>query len=398
MESVAEEIVWEILLKLPTRDAVRCRCVSRQWRGILTDPSFIDLHVHSAHIVAGCGAEAVVVTEIRSRHIGLEMAVLDSSSGKPMSRVTDLASCYRPTNACNGFLLIATDMKYSPVYVCNPVTGEKQNILPPPESEDVNSRRYAMGFSPSTGQYKLFRLCFRDSGGWPKTWENYMEVYTFGEEGGGSWRRHQHVFPYSMVPRVHRLPPVLVDGKLYVLMEGVENNWVPKPDRMLVIDVASEAHVTYRLPDEFTGEKTASVYAFELDGRLCVARRVANRQLVHFLVMEPPRVKLQDHKKGRSLYGRWELRYTFNIDEFGGSDGKLSSAWLDNGDKMLRYRLGESLYIYDTTKDDEWKMKKKNVGDFSWWDYQIQLPVAPSANDQRWNVYGVVNMRMDSQT
>jgi hypothetical protein len=243
-----------------------------------------------------------------------------------------------------------------------------------------------MGFSPSTGQYKLFRLCFRHSGGWPETWVNYMEVYTFGEEGGGPWRRHQHMFPYSMVPRVQRLPPVLVDGKLYVLMEGMENRWVPKPDRMLVIDVASEAHVTYRLPEEFTGENTASVYAFELDGRLCVARRVAKKQLVHFLVMEPPRIKLQDHKKGRSLYGRWELRYTFNIDEFGSSDdGKLSSAWLDN-DKMLRYRLGESLYIYDTTKDDEWKMKNKKVGDFSWWDYQIQLPVAP--NDQRWNVYG----------
>ncbi|KAM0825633.1 hypothetical protein ACQ4PT_069424 [Festuca glaucescens] len=131
-ESVAEEI----LLKLRTRDAVRCRCVSRQWRALLTDPFFINLHVHSAHIVAGCGAEALVVTEIRSRRIGLEMAVLDNSSGKPMCRVTDLASCYRPTNACNGFL-VAADMKDSPVYVCNPVTGEKQNILPPPESEDV---------------------------------------------------------------------------------------------------------------------------------------------------------------------------------------------------------------------------------------------------------------------
>ncbi|KAM0912038.1 hypothetical protein ACQ4PT_013058 [Festuca glaucescens] len=137
--------------ELRTRDAVRCRCVSRQWRALLTDPFFINLHVHSAHIVAGCGAEALVVTEIRSRRIGLEMAVLDNSSGKPMCRVTDLASCYRPTNACNGFLLVAADMKDSPVYVCNPVTGEKQNILPPPESEDVYRRRYAMGFSPSTG-------------------------------------------------------------------------------------------------------------------------------------------------------------------------------------------------------------------------------------------------------
>ena len=79
---------------------------------------------------------------------------------------------------------------------------------------------------------------------------------------------------------------MLIDGKLYVLMGRRR-----MPDRVLVIDVASEGQCTYRLPKDFTGDHltedltadgkqvATTVHAFELRGRLCVAistfRRVA---------------------------------------------------------------------------------------------------------------------------
>jgi hypothetical protein len=53
---------------------------------------------------------------------------------------------------------------------------------------------------------------------------------------------------------------------------------------------------------------------------------------------------------------------------------------------LICYRLGDCLYKYDTTKDDD--RKTNRIGDSSDWDHQIELPLAPSPNFQWWNVNG----------
>jgi F-box interacting protein len=146
------------------------------------------------------------------------MTILNVDSEKRMCRFTDLAAGYSPVN---GFLLLASGVNDWPLYVCNPVTGEKVQIPAPPRlTEHVERRVYAMGFSPSTQLYKLFHLSFPQKE-WPKTYYNYLDVYTLGATGDGRWRRHQDLFDavYNLQPP----PPVLVDGKLYVVVERVMN-------------------------------------------------------------------------------------------------------------------------------------------------------------------------------
>ena len=91
MDSVAEEILREILLSLPTRDAARCCCVSRLWCGVVTDPTFRALHARARHVVAGTSAEALLVSEIRDPGKSLEVRVYSINSPKPMCRVLGLA-------------------------------------------------------------------------------------------------------------------------------------------------------------------------------------------------------------------------------------------------------------------------------------------------------------------
>jgi F-box interacting protein len=371
MESMAEEIVREILLKLLTRDVLRCRCVSRQWRDLLNDPSFTSLHAQAAHVLSGPCAETLVVREIRG-HVMVEMAVLNASSAKHIC--TDF---YRPTNACNGFLLLSPTVRGWPLFVCNPIAGEKLEIPAPPGIRCF--QKFAMGFSRSTGQYKLFHL----SSEWCQgTLRSYLEAYTLGDNVG-SWRQHPHTFVNRALD--YAPPPVLVDGKLYILTGRSENPRVPY--RMLVIDVATETHFTYCLPEVFTEKDNAAVYPFELCGQLCVAVRIVGRRLLHFWVM-PPLRGFKDIDEGM-LHGDWELRYTIYMadDGRGKYDNRPSDAWLDNSDGMLCYRLGDCLYKYDTTEDDEEK-NKQQMGDSSEWSHQIQLPVARWPDFQRWSVYG----------
>ena len=59
-------------------------------------------------------------------------------------------------------------------------------LPPPPEiDERLNDwRMFAMGFSPSTQEYKLFRLSFPRDPEWVDNY--YLDVYTLG--AGGGWR------------------------------------------------------------------------------------------------------------------------------------------------------------------------------------------------------------------
>jgi F-box interacting protein len=331
-------------------------------------------------VVSGSGAEALAVTEIRGRGIGLDMVVLSASSAKPICRVTDLAPDYHCASACNGFLLLTSDDGKWPVFVCNPITGEKLKIPVPRKIKITFCETYAMGFSPSTRQYKVFRLASEKPVYWEETLYSYLDVYTLGDDAG-SWRQHPQMFLNRALYDHYSPPPALVDGKLYVLTERRDRE---VPHMMLVINVASEAHYTYRLPllEEFTREVEAEVHLFEMWGRLYVAVHFIGQHLLHFWVMPP-------WTNDGMLHVRWELCYTFYVDDddIRKSHLRKRSPWHDARDGMLCYRLGDCLYKYNTTKDDQRK-KKKQAGGFSEWDHRIQLPVAPLPTKQRCNFYG----------
>ena len=208
-----------------------------------------------------------------------------------------------------------------------------------------------------------------------------MDVYTLGSSDC-QWRRQPCQFPYCDPYGIHSPPPVLIDGKLYVLMGRRR-----MPDRVLVIDVASEGQCTYRLPKDFTGDHltedltgdgkqvATTVHAFELGGRLCVALRFVGWPRLCFWVMPSLRGRrLSDDSNHTWLLG-WDLRYTFYVDIKNDNNNQPCGAWLNKN--MLCYRLGDLVYKYDTTKPMQ---KHKHILE---WDYQNQLHY-----DVQWSVHG----------
>ena len=167
-------------------------------------------------------------------------------------------------------------------------------------------------------------------------------------------------------------PPVFLDGKLYALTARPYTLRVF--DTILVIDVASEVHCTYTLP-ETGGRYMLGMHAFEMRGKLCVAVDVICPRRLCFWVMLP--------LQSMGLPCSWELRYTIYMDDDHKGSDRLRCVWFDNGDRTLCYRMGNCLYKYDTTKDEQ-----EAIGCFSKWDHRIQLPAAPWPENQQWNVYG----------
>jgi F-box interacting protein len=293
------DIALEILLKLPTKDVARCRCVSRLWRDVVADPSFNSLHakaeIERNHVPPD--SEVLIVTEIRERGRPDEASFLLVSSSRPMPYRVTIPSSYSLSNICNGLLCFAANQADAPAFVCNPVTGETSTFpkAPPPQLEHIMCHVFALGFSFSTKEHKLFRFSSGYSGISDKMSVD-QSVHTLDGSRRG-WRQHSY---RTQCPLLQTVPPVLVDGKLYLVTTGStgpEPAPPRNPDGLLEVDVATEAHRMFRLPfgnDEYHTAWDPLVNTFEMRGRLCLAVELLRgwettvRKLQFWVLSSPP--------------------------------------------------------------------------------------------------------------
>jgi hypothetical protein len=149
---------------------------------------------------------------------------------------------YSLINVCGGFLCFALTAwdREEPAIVCNPVTGEKVKLPNPKIPMSGWTDFVALGFSPSTHELKLFRYTQTMTMG-----KKYLDVCTLGDSSTGGWRRRPYLAQHCPMYGGHL--PMLVGGKLCVVI-GRKDGYDRKTDGVLVIDVASETHCTYRLP------------------------------------------------------------------------------------------------------------------------------------------------------
>ncbi|KAF7007250.1 hypothetical protein CFC21_022201 [Triticum aestivum] len=344
-EEIPSEMLQEILMKLPTKDVARCCRVSRQWRSAVRDPSFRKLHAAS-HAALSAESELLRVSNIGEvGHIGSSerTGVFSVSSGKAMCSVT-IPHGYGLANICNG-LLCFVDRDHNaqaPAVVCNPASGETL-ALPeaPPLSNEDDDYLFALGFSPPTDEYKLFRLSFP-----PYSYSSEervdMDVYTLGDARG--WRKDSFLSPSRPATKDYTLAPVLIDGKLHVVTRGW--NQFARHEAaggVLVLDVPAETSRTYPLPDNLGTYPYDNPLAFELKGRLCLAAHVLSGgrpKALRFWVMDNK--ETDDEKEPH-----WDLRYSFFVEAEHSFDiSRPWSAWFEH--ETLCYTRSNTLHKYDT--------------------------------------------------
>ncbi|KAK1653713.1 hypothetical protein QYE76_071518 [Lolium multiflorum] len=285
------DVVREIFLKLAARDVAGCCCVFRLWRDLVADPSFRSLHAKTEASHVSATLEALLVMEIREVGRSDEAMVLSVSSSRPMPyRPFPIPINYSLSNVCTGLLCFAVDQSDAPVFLCNPVTGETATSpkAPPAPMErrfGTTHNLFALGFSPSTKEHKLFRFSY-----YPCQWNcrkyvDQMVCTLEGAGGAGGWRERSYP---TNCPPLHILPPLFVDGKLYFVTTGRTNPRQRRgADELLEVDVATEAHRIFCLPfgaDSYHETYDPMVKTFEMSGRLCLAADLPNVKSLGSLV------------------------------------------------------------------------------------------------------------------
>uniref|UniRef100_M8B0Q1 Uncharacterized protein n=1 Tax=Aegilops tauschii TaxID=37682 RepID=M8B0Q1_AEGTA len=304
-------MVHEILLKLPTKDVIRCCCVSKLWRSVVADPTFRTLHADGeADHVSSAAPDALLVTVTQEPSKPDETSFFRVSSPRPTAmphRVT-IPSGYRLSNVCNGLLCfsLVRDCAEAAPFIYNPVTAT---------------------FSP-------FYSIYRD--------DVDQSVFTLdGAAGSGGWRQRSF---RSQCPLLLVFRPLLIQGKLYLVTTGqTRPEKRQNPGGLIEVDVATEACRTHRLPFE-ADEYHPLVNACEMSGRLCLAVDIVRayetivRKIQFWVLIPSPRLDRDDSE------AHWELRYSFHAD----GDYVLDvprSAWFDDTKMTLCYKDYELLEL-----------------------------------------------------
>ncbi|OVA10982.1 F-box domain [Macleaya cordata] len=150
-----EEIIMEILSRLPVKSILLCRLVCKTWRSLIYNPSFAHMHL----------------------------------------------------------LRRGLDDDHEFVYICNPITRECVN-LPSVIKQSSNSSRMdivcGFGYIPSTNEYKVVRIYYCRG---KESYVGRVQVYTLGN--GTGWRDKGEI-TYSLIS-YRPFPAILANGALHWL-------------------------------------------------------------------------------------------------------------------------------------------------------------------------------------
>ncbi|KAL7129055.1 hypothetical protein ABFS83_13G037400 [Erythranthe nasuta] len=182
-----EEIVINILQRLPVETLVRCTAVRKSWYSLITSPEFISSHLKLA--AAAADGETPLLL-IRRRISSSERYELHSD-GEPLTRVSKLKFPFSSTNSyftivgsCNGLLCIYDDrVDYTDTIILWNPCIKKSILLPEPNlihnSYGGFAQSFGFGFDSIAGDYKVVRVsCVDDL-------DHQIELYKLST---GAWQ------------------------------------------------------------------------------------------------------------------------------------------------------------------------------------------------------------------
>ncbi|KAF9590169.1 hypothetical protein IFM89_031773 [Coptis chinensis] len=194
--NLPDDITNNILARLHIRYLMRCRCVSRSWLVLISDPIFIDMHLKNQRLlqlnnvedtdVVVFDPDAFSTTNYYSmvlEHVGCSNESLKPFPLPPFhfSRDDELV------DSCNGLLCI-WNLGDKNIHIWNPITGEVLDIPSPNlmatqfESTDTH---FGFGYDSTRNEYKVVAISYPDDTDPDPKFIIVAEVWTLGL---GSWR------------------------------------------------------------------------------------------------------------------------------------------------------------------------------------------------------------------
>ncbi|KAL9995327.1 putative F-box domain-containing protein [Helianthus debilis subsp. tardiflorus] len=183
-----ENLIFEVLSRLPVKTIARCKCVCKKWRDLVSDTYFVHLHLSRSPPCLMFHLYLPIVNPI------LELVEVEHEADYHRLTVNhvktlNLHLCafnarYRiiQVGSVNG--LICLCHTFDATYVINPVLEEYMILPQPPRLRNITLLGHGFGVSMA-GEYKVIRILGRSISQLPIEVSVEIQVYTLGTD---QWR------------------------------------------------------------------------------------------------------------------------------------------------------------------------------------------------------------------
>ncbi|XP_074376018.1 putative F-box protein At1g33530 [Apium graveolens] len=161
-DMLTQDLISEILVRLPVKQLLRCKSVSKPWLSLISNPNFIKSHLnHTSH---GHGANQILFLDRRGTSMYLlhldsceiDFSLGDFSFSRPL---------FRTAGCCNGIVCFyhartVSRLKTNPyIHLWNPATRQAK-LIPPYNIhfDDSFSLSIGFGFDSIGNDYKVVAL------------------------------------------------------------------------------------------------------------------------------------------------------------------------------------------------------------------------------------------------
>ncbi|GJN03454.1 hypothetical protein PR202_ga20904 [Eleusine coracana subsp. coracana] len=216
-----QDVLFDILLRLPAKDICRFRAVCRHWQSLTSEPLFIEAHT------ARHPPDPLITASSYSDHDGQHVHVIVMDlSGRVVKRVPSEDGLMLVQSRLDLICVSDSDGRFS---VMNRATGDIRRLpeTPPEEDEDYTDSSsedeerdrnpsytvFALWRVDSTGEYKVLRLSAIDTED-PRDPHIICSVLTINNRPGRKTRWTYAEYPPENVPVVMDNVAV-IDGAVY---------------------------------------------------------------------------------------------------------------------------------------------------------------------------------------
>ncbi|KAL1537263.1 F-box protein CPR1-like isoform X2 [Salvia divinorum] len=262
MPFLPEEIIREILLRLPPKALLRFRSVSRSWRSLIDTKQFIQLHLH--HSLRSNTNLTLLVDSPRFYYVDLD-------SFKQLQVGDARIESFSVTGSCDGLVLLIPTS--GDIFLWNPAIRKQLKLAAQPPIPDRFFRFeyaqaiFALGYDSKHDDYKVVRVNQAAADRDGNTFTTETTIYSLK---ANSWKKAKD-FPY-LLPRDTSRWGIYLNGALHtVAKHGGKPAMV-----IMAFDLGKEEHRELPLP-EYSGGAIRGFESVEVLGG-CLAAVVPGKK------------------------------------------------------------------------------------------------------------------------